>query len=135
MAHEQAVSGVGGGRWIVAADVVEGAVSLVAAIDDVVEDPAVTVREVDGLEDVDVDRILDHAPLIARREVDVRDEGIAAVRWIDLGIGAGKDLLVLADASERQAAERRRLDAHDLERGDVRLGGQAERAQENCANR
>src|SRR5207244_8778217 len=96
------------------------------------------LREVDGLEDVDVDRILDHAPLIARREVDVRDERVAAVRRIDLAVGAVKDLLVLADAAERQAAERRRLDAHDLERGDARLGGQAERAQrarENCASR
>jgi len=50
---------------------------------------------------VDVDRILDHPPRVARREVDVRDEGVAAIRWIDLAGGPGEDLLVLADLAER----------------------------------
>src|SRR5436309_11492150 len=66
-----------------------------------VEDPAIPLRQVDGLEDVDVDRILDHPPRVARREVDVRDEGVAAIRWIDLAGGPGEDLLVLADLAER----------------------------------
>jgi hypothetical protein len=106
-AHEQAAPCVGRRRRIVAAHAVEGTVSLVAAIDDIIEDSLVALRHVHGFDNVHIGRIFDHAVGVARRQVDVGNEGVTAVQRIDLAVRSGEDLLVGADGSERQSPERR----------------------------
>jgi len=69
----------------------------------------VAVLQVDRLEDEDVGRVLDLAVAVPRREFDVGDEGISRIRGVELAEGGAAELLVLADRSEREAAERGRL--------------------------
>jgi hypothetical protein len=71
------------------------------------------------IDNVHIDGVFDHPVRVARRQVDVGNEGVTAVRRIDLAIGSGKDFLVGADGSKRQSPECRRLDAENLQPNDA----------------
>ena len=49
---------------------------------------------------MDVGRIFDHSARVARRQVDIGDQGVPAVRRIDFAIGAGEDLFVGSDVAK-----------------------------------
>ena len=80
--------------------------ALVAAVVDVVEQGAVALGQVGGLENVEVGRVLDFSARIARRLVEIDDHGVERKRGIELAVEAADDLLVGADA--RRTAGRRR---------------------------
>ncbi len=79
--------------------------------------------EVDRLEDVEVERVLDLAAGVPRRELDVHDHGVLRVEGIDLAERLADDLLVLSDARPRIAAKRRRFGGRDLDPDDAGVGG------------
>ncbi|TMB41389.1 MAG: hypothetical protein E6J58_03295 [Deltaproteobacteria bacterium] len=95
--------------------------TFVPAVVLVVEDHPVALRHVDGLDDVDVGRVFDHAALVARRQRDVLDDGVVRVLRIDLAVRGADQLLELADGAEARAAEGGPLDAGDDDAGDARL--------------
>jgi len=121
---------VGRRRRIVAAYFVEGTVSLVAAVDDVIEDSLVALRQVHRFDNVHIGRVFHHAVRVAWRQVDIGNEGVTAVCRIDLAVCSGEDLLVGADNSEGHSPERRRLDAQNLQPNDARI---SHRGRYNCS--
>ena len=110
--------------------------ALVAAIDHVVEQPAVAVGGVAWAQDFDVGGGLDQALRIARRAVEIDDDGVVRVVRRQRHGGAGDDPVVGADRAEHAALEGG-LDPDDLELDD--LGGRvadqirkARRSAESC---
>ena len=104
LAHEKAVAGVSRRRWIVdhrGRGIVQQAEGeVVAAVVDLEKDSVVTRGRVDRPQDVEVRRILDHPPGVARRQRDIGDDRIAGVVRIDFAMRAPDDLLIRADVAE-----------------------------------
>ena len=100
----------------------------VAAVVDVVEQRAVALGHVDGLEDVEVGGILDHAARVARRLVEIDDRGVERMRGIELAVEAADDLLVGADLAEGLPGRERLLPA-DLDPRHARIGQRHRRDQ------
>jgi hypothetical protein len=89
--------------------------------------------QVDRLQDVEVERVLDLAPSIARREREIDDDGVLRVKRVDLAVGLAGELLVLANAGPGVAAKGRRLGRRDLNLGDARLGARhAQQGARDC---
>ena len=58
------------------------------------------LAQVDRLQDVEVERVLDLAARIPRRELDVDDDGVLRIGGIDLAERLADDLFVLPDAGQ-----------------------------------
>ena len=95
---------------------------LAAAIRRLVHHLVRALAQVDRFQDVEVERVLDVAAGILRRELDVDDDGVLRIGRVDLAEGFAGDLLVLPDAGPRVTAKRRRLRRGDLNLGDSRIG-------------
>jgi hypothetical protein len=76
--------------------------------------------EIGRFQHVEIERVLDLAIGILRRELDVDDDRVLRVLRIELAIGLADDLLVGADVLEDVAAERRLL-LRDLQLRDARV--------------
>jgi hypothetical protein len=97
----------GAGRAVAAASTVEAAEhALVSAVDHVVEDRPAALGEIDRLEDLYVDRVLDHAAVVSQRLVEIDDDRVLPLSRIELTVGACGHELVLPG-----------LEAASLERG------------------
>src|SRR5262249_28414702 len=101
---------------------------LAAAVRGLVHHSVAALREVDRLEDVEVERILDVAASVRRREPDVDDDRVLVVVRIELAERLADDALVLPHAWPGIAAEGRRLrqGGIDLDARDSRLRGRGE---------
>src|SRR5262249_46534033 len=84
------------GLLLLAADIEERQV-LVAAIDGFIKKRPVALGQIDGFENGNPHRILDHAAGIARRAREVLDDGIERIARIDLAISGSVELLVSSD--------------------------------------
>src|SRR2546422_1636617 len=111
LAHDEAVPGMRrSGRIVRQGGLVQPAQTHLAAVVEVEQHLLVALAEIDGLQDEDVHRVLDHAGGgIARRELDAGDALVARVIRVELAKGGAAQLLVLADRAEAQAAEGWRL--------------------------
>lgn len=123
-AHEEAVAGVGGRRWIVIHG--RGVVQLdegedAAPVVELEEEPAVGLGGIDRPQDVDVRRVLDPTRTVARRLAEIRNHRVPGVVRIDFAIRLADQLLVRAHSAERRAAEGRGFDPSDLDPRDARL--------------
>ncbi len=103
-----------------ARDTAERVPGLAAAIGRLVHHLVRALLQVDRLEDVEVERVLDLAARISRREGDVDDDGVLGIEGIDLAEGLAVELFILSDPRPRIAAECRRL-FRDQDLGDARL--------------
>src|SRR5437899_680956 len=83
--------------------------SIAAAVRRLVHHLVIAFAQVNRLEDVEVERVLDHAARVARRELEIDDHGILRIVRVDLAVRLADKLFVLPDALERVAAEGRRL--------------------------
>ena len=70
------------------------------AVGHVVPHQVARLRHVDRLHQLERGRVLDHAARIARRELDVLDDGIVRIVGIEFAEGAAGERLVLAGAAE-----------------------------------
>ena len=144
--HQEGVGelrGVGDRARIIAAvrRAVQRLPGLAAAIGRLVHHLVRALGEIDRLQDVEVERVLDVAVGVARRELDVGDAAVLGIGRADFAVGLARDLLVLADAGPRVAAERRRLVCGHGDLGDARLDGRrrgeraagGERGDDACA--
>ena len=87
--------------------------AFVAAVVHVVEEDAIPLRHVVGLDEVEVGRVLDHPARVAGRELDVLDDGVARIARVDLAEGGPDQLVEGAHVSEDLAFERGRRGGDD----------------------
>jgi hypothetical protein len=130
--HEECVSqdrGVGDRARVVSAGVEppQRGPGLPTAVGRLVHHLVGALAQVDGLEDVEVERVLDVAVGVPRRERDVDDHGVERIVRVQLAERLADDLLVLSDARPGKASERGRFPCADLHPGDSRLCGRHRR--------
>ena len=107
--HEPAVAG--GRQRIPIRDAarnacVEGAGrKLVAAVVDFEEQDSIPAGHVGRLQEFDIGHIFDHAPRIARGEIDVLNPGVSGIGGIELPRGSAGQTLISASVAEGLAAE------------------------------
>src|SRR5262249_46603240 len=75
----------------------------------------IAFAQVDRLQKIKVERILNLAAGVPRRELQIHEYLISRIFWIQLTKGLSGDLLVLPDAGPRISAECRRLLRCDLD--------------------
>ncbi len=75
----------------------------VAAIDDRIHEHAARLRQVRGHHQGERGNVIDAAPCIARRQVDVLDDAVAPIARIDFAVHASADVHVGAGAAKRLA--------------------------------
>ena len=126
--HQERVACVGGGRGIIGgggARTVEAVKQLVAAVVDFQEELVVPLTQIHGLQDIDVHRVLDLPAGVSWRKLDVGDQRVSRIRWIDLTVSLATKLLVHTDRPERRAAESGGFSTGDIDLGDAGLGGRS----------
>ena len=113
--HQEAVARAARRRGVVAwAAVVEGAHGeRAAAIGQVHEDAVIALRQIDRANDLEVGRVAHRAVRIARRELDIDDDGVLWVVRVDFAADLAFDPLILPGRPEAGAAEGRRLHGGD----------------------
>ena len=82
----------------------------------------IAVSQIDRLQDVDIHRVLDHATRVARSELDIGDNRVAAVAWIEFARGTATQLFVCADRAKACTLERWRLHGSDVDPRNARIG-------------
>src|SRR5262249_39731183 len=84
---------------VVAADpMIQGGYGLASAIRRLIHHLVIALARVNRLQDVEIERVLDIAPRIPRREREVDDDRISRVARADFGECLADDLFVLSDA-------------------------------------
>src|SRR5262249_36760006 len=119
--HQEAVSRIGEARRTVARRRVIDALdhALGAAIGQLVEQPAIAAREIDRLDQADVDPVGDATVRPARPMRKVDDRLVARMRRVEVAERRRLEALIGPDVSERGATERRLRALADIEAQDT----------------
>ena len=125
--------GAGHRAWIVAAGAaIQRRMRLAAAIGRLVHHLVVAAAQILRLEDVEIERVLDHAVLVSRRELDVHDHRVPGIARVELAERPADQLFVLSHAGKGVTAEGRRFPHREL---DPDHAGRRGRHDRECAHR
>src|SRR5258708_22763716 len=79
--------------------------SVLPAIDDVIQQPSVSFRCINRLENGDIDVVFDVALGVQRGIIYIDDPGISRRVWVEFAIRGSGQELILSGAAERRAPE------------------------------
>ena len=106
---------------------------LASPVEDIVEDAPVAPARIDGLEDLDIHRVLDSATPVTRSPLQVHDPRVPGIRRVELALGVADQPLVCAHVAEHVALEGRAVPLRDHESGDLGVGARRDQERDQGA--